>query len=171
MVHSSFSVGKLLRSHPSDLLQQFVFWLRRIPKELGNLRNLQVLDFGNNFLKGDIPERITTLSELGFSTNNFTGTTPSCIDNLVNLQKLDFGFNFLNGDIPEIICNCTSLSALGFDINNLTGSIPSCIGDLDRLSLRWKLSNGDFKKLGAVAKEMVARLVPKILISLMDGGL
>ncbi|KAL7218685.1 hypothetical protein ACSBR2_011868 [Camellia fascicularis] len=50
-----------------------------IPKFIGNLKGLQVLNISNNGLNGGIP---------------------SCLGNLTNLESLDLSQNKLSGEIP-----------------------------------------------------------------------
>ena len=76
---------------------------RSIPKELGNLADLQVLDLGNNQLSGSIPK------ELG---------------NLANLQVLRLYNNRLSGEIPPELGNLVNLHTLYLNLNRFTGEIP-----------------------------------------------
>src|SRR3954454_14841655 len=55
-----------------------------LPASIGNLVNLEYLDFWNNQL---------------------SGTIPSSIGNLVNLEDLDLTFNHFSGNIPAAIGN------------------------------------------------------------------
>jgi len=71
-----------------------------IPPELGNLSNLQSLNFSGNSLSGTIPP------ELG---------------NLSNLQKLILSINSLSGSIPPELGNLSNLQTLGIRENELTG--------------------------------------------------
>ncbi|KAH9706199.1 protein kinase domain-containing protein [Citrus sinensis] len=104
-----------------------------IPWELGNLAKLEKLLLHNNFLTGTIPFSIFKLSsllDLKLSDNNLTGTIPSHnLGNLSSLQLLDLSDNQLSGSIPSFIFKISSLQALHFGNNRLSGELPANICD------------------------------------------
>ena len=109
-----------------------------IPPELGNLQNLQSLNFGGvgNNLTGLIPSELGNLQNLQFlllNNNNLTGSIPSELGNLQNLQDLNLAFSSLTGSIPSELGNLQNLQDLTLHANNLTGSIPSELGNLQNL--------------------------------------
>ena len=107
-----------------------------IPKEIGNLRNLQVLYLYNNQLTGEIPKEIGNLRNLNYlslSNNQLTGKIPKEIGNLRNLQELSLYNNELTGEIPKEIGNLRNLQWLYLSYNELTGEIPKEIGNLRNL--------------------------------------
>lgn len=91
-----------------------------IPEEIGQFKEITVLNLYKNFLTGSIPSSIGNLTSLNQSidlaNNKLTGSIPSSIGNLVNLKGLYLGNNRLTGSIPPEIGNMTSLK--GFDISN-----------------------------------------------------
>jgi DNA-binding SARP family transcriptional activator/Leucine-rich repeat (LRR) protein len=84
-----------------------------IPRELGGLTNLGVLDLHENQITQDIPP------ELG---------------SLADLEILDLSFNLLSGPIPPELGKLTELRELYLDGNaKLSGLIPSELGNLFQL--------------------------------------
>ncbi|KAF3448085.1 hypothetical protein FNV43_RR08793 [Rhamnella rubrinervis] len=76
----------------------------KIPKELGQLKALHVLNLSNNFLSGQIP---------------------SSFGNMQQLESLDLSRNQLKGEIPTSISNLNFLSVLILSYNQLYGRIPT----------------------------------------------
>ena len=75
-----------------------------IPKELGNLSNLQILDLSLNHLVRTIPDELGGLSSLrvlNLSRNTLIGQIPSALGNLENLTTLLLFDNALGGLFPE----------------------------------------------------------------------
>ncbi|GMH03856.1 hypothetical protein Nepgr_005695 [Nepenthes gracilis] len=76
----------------------------KIPAEIGQLENLQVLDL---------------------SQNDFSGIIPPQLSNLTNLEVLDLSQNDLTGEIPASLQNLHFLSTFNVSFNNLQGAIPT----------------------------------------------
>ena len=111
-----------------------------IPKELGNVTNLQFLHFNNNQLTGVIPTELGNLANLQtlfLSSNQLTGEIPSELGNLVNLQELRISYNQLTGEIPSELGNLANLQTLWLGGNQLTGEIPTELGNLANLQTLW----------------------------------
>ena len=107
-----------------------------IPSELGNLTNLQWLEFSSNQLSGEIPEELgnlTNLGSLGLFSNQLSGEIPEELGNLTNLYGLQLSSNQLSGEIPEELGNLTNLQWLEFSSNQLSGEIPEELGNLTNL--------------------------------------
>jgi hypothetical protein len=86
------------------------------------------IDLSSNNLSGEIPDNITSISELvimNLSMNHLTGRIPKKIGNLHMLETLDLSMNELYGPIPESLSSLTFLSHLNLSFNNLSGKIPS----------------------------------------------
>ncbi|KZV25688.1 tyrosine-sulfated glycopeptide receptor 1 [Dorcoceras hygrometricum] len=86
------------------------------------------LKVGNNRLTGSIPKeigRLKLLHILELSNNFFNGSIPSELSGLVNLEKLDMSGNHLSGEIPRSLERLHFLSAFSVANNDLEGQIPS----------------------------------------------
>ncbi|KAL4572029.1 hypothetical protein LXL04_018797 [Taraxacum kok-saghyz] len=82
-------------------------FIGEIPRELGNLRALRVLDLGDNKLSGNVPvwigDKLTSLIVLRLHKKNFAGKIPRSLCKTSKLQILDVGFNNLSGSIPRCL--------------------------------------------------------------------
>ena len=99
---------------------------KSIPRELGWLRSLKILNLGNNNLSGGIPVELynlTQLEDLALDHNRLVGTLHSDIQYLQNLQFLNLGDNMFSGTVPESISNLFQLRAFLLFMNKFEGSI------------------------------------------------
>ncbi|RHN72012.1 putative leucine-rich repeat domain, L domain-containing protein [Medicago truncatula] len=74
-----------------------------IPREIGNLKNLNSLALSGCGFSGPIPDSIGSLKNLTFlalNSNKLTGNIPRSLGNLANLDWLDLDKNQLAGPIP-----------------------------------------------------------------------
>ncbi|MBA0858375.1 hypothetical protein Goshw_025158 [Gossypium schwendimanii] len=84
------------------------------------MKNLAVLNFCNNKLKGSIPPSLSTLSNLSYlclDSNILLGLIPGEVRNLENLFELNLSKNKLNGMMPLSIFKLYRLSFLYLDSN------------------------------------------------------
>ncbi|KAJ9178566.1 hypothetical protein P3X46_010442 [Hevea brasiliensis] len=114
-----------------------------IPEALENLINLISLDMGHNLFTGVIPSsagQLRKLQQLNLEQNRLSGQIPSSIGNLTQLFVLSFSQNNLEGNIPASIRNCQNLQYLDISGNNLNGSIPMEVLRISSLSRYLNLS-------------------------------
>ncbi|XP_022746290.1 LRR receptor-like serine/threonine-protein kinase GSO1 [Durio zibethinus] len=85
------------------------------------------IDLSGNSLTGKIPRELGNLKELRslyLSGNLLTGQIPENIGNLEVLESLDLSMNRLQGEIPSSFSNLNFLNHFNVSYNNLTGKIP-----------------------------------------------
>ncbi|GLU22944.1 hypothetical protein SLE2022_389800 [Rubroshorea leprosula] len=107
----------------------------RIPPELGNLRNLEILWLTQCNLVGEIPDslgRLKKLTDLDLAVNNLVGPIPSSLTELTSVVQIELFNNSLTGELPRGFSNLTNLRLLDASMNRLTGNIPD---ELTRLPL------------------------------------
>uniref|UniRef100_A0ACD5YCK6 Uncharacterized protein n=1 Tax=Avena sativa TaxID=4498 RepID=A0ACD5YCK6_AVESA len=117
-----------------------------IPSNIGELKNLAVLELRNNRLIGEIPREIgklISLYVLDLRHNQLSGHIHEQIGKLSNLELLGLSSNMLSGKIPEDIGNCVKLQLLQMNNNSLNGSIPGSLGNLVSLQRMLDLSMND----------------------------
>ncbi|XP_021802759.1 receptor-like protein 12 [Prunus avium] len=86
------------------------------------------IDFSCNNFNGSIPKEIgelKTLYILNLSNNALTDEIPSSLGNLLKVESLDLSNNNLSGKIPPQLANLTFLSFLNLSNNQLVGMIPT----------------------------------------------
>ncbi|KAM5552353.1 hypothetical protein ABKV19_026948 [Rosa sericea] len=86
------------------------------------------IDFSGNKFNGTIPKEmglLRSLYVLNLSSNAFTGEIPSSFGNMRTIESLDLSQNHLSGQIPPQFANLTFLSYLNVSYNQLTGRIPT----------------------------------------------
>jgi hypothetical protein len=129
-----------------------------LPSEIGQFRNLRILDVSFNQFSGFIPPdigNITHLIDLRMNANPFVGSLPKQLRNLLNmtifsiaktsisgtfpnwlnqykhLKELTLAGNRLFGTLPDNICECENLNVLVINSNtDLFGTLPDCLGNL-----------------------------------------
>lgn len=109
-----------------------------IPRELGRLGSLRVLDLGYNDLSGSIPTELGNLgklTELHLQRNRLYGSIPIELGNLEGLTDLQLSFNDLSGQIPPQLGSLGELENLFLTSNTLSGSIPPELGEVTSLEI------------------------------------
>lgn len=132
----------------------------KLPRALGELRNLKHLFLSGNKLTGPIIPELLTLSKLedldlsqndmsgtipvGLGSlhnlttlllwnNGFTGGAPKELAGLARLVNLDLSQNYLTGTIPTEYGSFASIRMLALNRNSLSGVIPTSLGQLSAL--------------------------------------
>ncbi|GMN44002.1 hypothetical protein TIFTF001_013212 [Ficus carica] len=85
------------------------------------------IDLSNNNFHGEIPRSIGDLKSLivlNLSSNNFEGLIPPSLGKLTELESLDLSNNSLSGRIPQELASLSFLAYLNLSDNKLTGLIP-----------------------------------------------
>lgn len=97
----------------------------QLPTELGLLASLDVLDLELSSMNGTLPSELGNVDALRYlfiNRNDFTGTLPTELGSLTNLREFLFAGNELSGVIPSEIC---SLWDVG-ELNRFGGSTSQC---------------------------------------------
>lgn len=109
-----------------------------LPKGLGNVTKLELLDLEENMLTGSIFTAevlsLTSLVGLRGSFNNFTGSIPPEIRGLTNLEQLWLAENKLGGSLPIELGLLTKMESLFLYKDELTGPIPTQMGAMANLT-------------------------------------
>ncbi|XAR65467.1 Non-specific serine/threonine protein kinase [Bertholletia excelsa] len=122
-----------------------------LPKSLGKLCNLKMLDLSINNYTEDLSEFLNNLSGciekkmkiLNLFGNHFTGLLPD-LARFSSLRELNLGFNQLNGFAPAAITRMHSLAVLKLNENTIRGTLPDFTGcsSLKELYLSANQMNG-----------------------------
>jgi hypothetical protein len=108
-----------------------------LPKELGNLYHLRLLNLSTNQLQGLIPAELGNMLELislDLSSNQLRGPLPGQLGNLVKLRNLSLAHNQIGGAIPASLTEIKSLDTLNLSHNQFIEPIPGELGNLTYLS-------------------------------------
>jgi Leucine-rich repeat (LRR) protein len=111
---------------------------------------LQMLNFSNNELKGELPDcwnNLTSLKFVDLSNNKLSGKIPFSMGALSSMEALILRNNSLSGRLSSSLKNCSDkLALLDLGDNMFDGPLPSWIGgslhQLVILSLRSNNFNG-----------------------------
>ncbi|XP_011020398.1 PREDICTED: receptor-like protein 12 [Populus euphratica] len=133
--------------------------------KIDELKNVQVLNLGENLLSGEIPDCWSSwqyLVAIKLSNNKFSGNIPDSVGALSLLESLhirnsslsvgsmpawigkrfssmvvlNMRANKFRGRIPRELCNLASLQILDLAHNRLSWSIPTCFNKLSAMATR-----------------------------------
>jgi len=98
--------------------------LTEISAEIGNMRQLRMLDLGHNKLATlpDVLGDLTSLSDFFYLHDNKLNSLPPTLDRLTKLRYLNISENAFE-TFPECVCGMSSLIELRVSDNQLT-SLP-----------------------------------------------
>lgn len=108
-----------------------------LPKEIGNLSELRILNLAQNSLSGLISETISKLiklEDLNLSQNDLTGNILIEISKLQNLRTVDISKNKFFGEIPKTVANLRKLEIFDISDNSFVGELPRELFRLQKLS-------------------------------------
>ncbi|KAL6643650.1 hypothetical protein ACP70R_018416 [Stipagrostis hirtigluma subsp. patula] len=114
-------------------------------EELFNATLLEHLSFHKNDLEGELNgEHIVKLRDLAIldiGQNNFIGEIPDSIRQLKKLEELRLDNTNMSGFLPSALGNCTSLKIINLRSNNFGGELSnlnfSGLSNLEILDLMW----------------------------------
>lgn len=126
----------------------------RIPPELGQLVNLEMLVLEDNQLTGEVPSelgKLQNLQGLFLQGNPLSGPIPGELGGLSGLRHLALSETGVSGEIPPELGDMSSLEGLELRENRLTGMVPP---ELDRLSNLWQLDLSGNRLTGVIPPEL-----------------
>ena len=149
----------------------------KVPKDIGNLTELQVLSLGENTLHGSIPRSIAKLKKIWFLDLETAKRLSGGFENLFNLSSLRFmhlSLAGLNGTLPdEFGLYFPAMIECLLPGNHFTGNIPSTMGNMANL-VHLSLANNNFsgqipKSIGSIPMLQIADFRGNQLSSLEEG--
>ena len=162
-------LGKLPTSIKEIYLDQYnedEYLQDAIPKNIENLKNLEVLDIRSSSIIS-IPKSFGNLENLRVLNlnGNCISSLPEEFGNLKNLEELGMAYNRLKS-LPKSIGNLTNLKILDMS-NNEISSIPASIGNLTKLE-ELDLTNNEITKVPSSLQNLKNIKIIKLDISLSD---
>ncbi|KAK6143985.1 hypothetical protein DH2020_020805 [Rehmannia glutinosa] len=140
-----------------------------LPKEIGQLTNLQSLYLSVNALSGPVPLELgysSSLSDIDLSHNLLKGPLPASIWNLCDrLVSLRFHGNSLSGSVPDPALpavTCKNLQFLDLGQNLFTGSFPEFVVGFHGLE---NLDLGDNMFSGPIPQTITGLKLEKLNLS------
>ncbi|KAM3285049.1 receptor-like protein kinase HSL1 [Capsicum chacoense] len=111
----------------------------RIPPELGNLMNLEVLWLSDCNLIGEVPDTLGKLKkivDLDLAVNYLNGPIPSWLTELTSAEQIELYNNSFTGELPvNGWSKMTALRRIDVSMNGVTGTIPKELCELPLESL------------------------------------
>lgn len=121
--------------------------INNIPKDFGNLVNLQHLDLsGNKFNSQDSSlmslKSLSNLKELNLCGNGLL-VFPRVLKDMFSLTHLDLSNNYLSGSIPNWLQLLHNLQYLNLQSNMLSGQIPKFLNNISEVYVSGNSFCGD----------------------------
>ncbi|CAE6126878.1 unnamed protein product [Arabidopsis arenosa] len=140
----------------------FTASLPEIPGDGTSTTHIIFLTFANNKFNGPLPRSIlrsmSTLTEVLFLNNDFTGCIPHEIGFLTGASVIDIGGNKLTGPLPLSLMCLEKVEQLNFAGNLLFGAVPEAVCMLLRDNLvNLSLSNNYFTHVGPWCRGLLDR--------------
>jgi len=129
--------------------------LHGLPKEIGNLAKLQSLCLSRNRF-GRLPRALAQLKALRTLDVRYNRlrTVPASILALPSLRRLDLSGNHLT-ELPKALLNLVSLEGIGLHGNPSLGIPPEVLGPEDELSTAQEVLEWYFRNAAAKAKQCI----------------
>ncbi|XP_024172555.2 receptor-like protein EIX2 [Rosa chinensis] len=125
--HCFNNITALADDYISESIILELVW-KGIEIEFGeNLAGMRSIDMSRNYLVGEIPQSIASMTELislNLSRNYLTGNLPENFGNMKMLESLDLSRNQISGKIPASFLRLNFLGVLDVSHNHLSGRIP-----------------------------------------------
>lgn len=127
----------------------------------GNMRNLVMLDLGQNLFSSNTARNVhfidslsncTQLEYLRINSNRLSGEYPSVANLSTDIQHFCISDNFLTGGFPQGIDKLQNLISLSLEMNSFTGDIPRSIaklGNLQNFMVHQNMFSGDIPEIFA----------------------
>jgi hypothetical protein len=106
-----------------------------LPDSIGQLVNMETINFYNNSINSTIPASIGSMTQLRYlylSRNPLFGTIPPSIFALLNLKSLELENNDLTGSLPDFP-EGSRLEFVFISYTSLSGTIPASIANLSMI--------------------------------------
>ncbi|KAK4370289.1 hypothetical protein RND71_009764 [Anisodus tanguticus] len=118
-----------------------------IPKEIGNIKTLELLLLNGNKLTGSLPEELgylPILNRIQIDQNHISGPLPVSFANLDKTEHFHMNNNSISGQIPPELSKLPKLLHLLLDNNNLSGYLPPELAQIPNLRIL-QLDNNNFE--------------------------
>jgi len=102
----------------------------KLPKSLGRLKRLQILNLRGNALEGELPQNIGNavhLKIVRLNGNRFEGEIPMSLYIADKMEELNLRGNNFTGVLLDAIASMENLAHLDLSGNNLTGDVPGAL--------------------------------------------